>query len=320
MDNQSPRRRFLKHVSGAIGALSTLTMPAVAGRATQIDSCTTITEPGLYELNSDITHDTSGICIRIRASNVTIDGRGYAIQGAGVSNSYGVSIDESSKNVEVRNLEVTDLTYGFNLVGPRSRFENVSATGNRISGFTIFPAAHQTTITNSDISHNRGGIGSVKADGHSIMDNTIVSNEGIGIVFRQGSSRCTVRRNDISRNGRGFTAWEGGDRNRIVDNVMESNDQYGISINDVNPEHATDVMVRSNTLVENGGDGVFLRQVDNSKLIGNTVRRNDDDGIELESSNRNKLIRNVVCDNGDEAIAIGTNSTDNHLRANTTEC
>lgn len=318
MVNRASRRRFLKHASiGAMG-MSTLAAVANAKRATRIDSCTTITEPGEYELAADITHTGSGVCIHIRADDVTLDGKGFALRGPRNFSSYGIS---TMGNVEVRNLEVRDFTYGFNVPRPRGRFENVVSVHNRISGFSLGTAAERTRITDSDISHNgSAGIGAFKADRLRISDNTIDWND-TGIVFRQAVSRSTVRRNSISNNGqRGFTAWEGGDRNRVIDNVVKGNGIRGISINDFNPERATRLSIKGNTVAENGEDGVFLRQVDDSKVIRNTVRRNGDDGIELEDSNENRLIRNVVCDNGDNAFVIGPNSMQNRVRANTTDC
>lgn len=322
MVEQASRRQFLKYASVGAASLSTLPVTASARRTTRIDTCTTITERGQYELSSDITHSASGICIRIQASNVIFDGNGFAVRGAGTFTNTGISIDDTSRNVEVRNLEVSDLTYGFNVVGPRARFENVVAANNGVSGCIINPNANRTSITNSDISGNgSSGIGAVIADGHVISDNTIDSNGGSGIVFRQGVSRSTVRRNSISRNHeRGVTAWEGGDRNKIHDNVAEGNGIRGISINDFNPERATNVSIKGNRIVDNGEDGLFLRQVDRSRVIRNTARLNGDDGIELEDSTDNRLIRNVACDNGGDAIVIGPNSTNNLLRANTTDC
>ena len=318
MVNQASRRRFLKHASvGAMG-MSTLAAVANAKRATRIDSCTTITKPGEYELAADITHTGSGVCIHIRADDVTLDGKGFALRGPRNFSSTGIS---TMGNVEVRSLEVRDFTYGFNVPRPRGRFENVVSVHNRISGFNLWPDAERTRITDSDISYNgSAAIGAVKADGHTILNNRIRSNS-TGIVFRQGVSGATVRGNDVSFNRqRGITAWEGGDRNRIADNVVRNNGINGISVNDFNPEPASKLTIRRNTVAENGSDGVFLRQVDDSKVIRNTVRRNGDDGIELEDSNENRLIRNVVCDNGDNAIVIGPNSMHNRLRANTTEC
>lgn len=322
MAGNTSRRQFLKQAS--VGALSVaaLSTPVRARRVTQVDSCTTITESGRYEFASDITHTTSGNCIRIRASNVTLDGKGFSLRAASNENTIGISIDTTSRNVTVSNLTVRDFENGFNLVGPRTRVENVVVSDNRIQGFIINPSAIQATITDSEITGNgSAGIGVFDAGKLTISDNSICSNNGVGIVFRQRVSRSTVQRNDVSDNRvYGITAWEGGDRNRILDNVTERNGVHGISINEFNPEPATKVLIKGNTAIGNGEDGVFLRRVDNSTVSDNVVRRNGDDGIELETSSNNRLIRNVVCDNGDEAIAIGPNSSNNRLRANTTVC
>lgn len=322
MSSHHPRRRFLRSLSSGIVALSALAGPVAAGRATRIDACTTITEPGRYELAGDVTHDASGICVRVQASNVTLDGRGYAIRGTGASGTIGVSIDEASEHVVVRNLTVTGVTNGFNLVGPGTRLQEVEASGNGISGVVVNPAARRTRVTDSVVSRNgSGGIAVVKADDHHIVGNRIRSNGRNGIVFRQGVSRSTVRRNDCSRNGeRGVAVWEGGDRNRFLGNAIADNNRHGLAVNDRNPEPARDLLVRGNAVVGNGDDGTSLRQVATSRVLTNAVRGNGGDGIALADSDDNLLVRNVVCENGGGAVVLDADSTGNRLRANRTDC
>lgn len=49
------------------------------GAAPAVDSCTTIDEPGRYELTKDITASDENNCIEITASNVILDGREHTI-------------------------------------------------------------------------------------------------------------------------------------------------------------------------------------------------------------------------------------------------
>jgi len=51
----------------------------------RLDACTTITEPGTYELTADLTtaQPVGGACIRIEASGVVFDGGGHTIRGNG---------------------------------------------------------------------------------------------------------------------------------------------------------------------------------------------------------------------------------------------
>lgn len=321
MHDPQSRRRFLSSVTAGAVSLSALAVPVSAGSNT-IESCTNITRSGRYKIAGDIEHHgSSGICIRIRANDVTIDGNGHTIEGSRIYNSFGVSIDDV-RNVRIEDLAVTDMFTGFNVVGSRVRLEDVIASGNSGSGVLMNPDSERCTVRNSDLSNNDGaGIAAVSSDRHLFSDNTVDDNSRNGILFRQGCSRCTVRRNSASRNEEGgITAWEGGDRNRIFDNVVESNGLDGISINEFNPEPAGDLSIQQNAANGNGRDGIYLRQVDGSRVIRNTARRNGDDGIELDAADENRLIRNVTCENGDEAIAIGPNSADNTLRANKTKC
>ncbi len=80
---------------------------------TRIDSCTTIGEPGRYVLAGDVNGNPplSSACIEVAASDVTLDGRGHAVDGNGVSDTTGVLVANVS-NVTVRNLRVTDWNRG----------------------------------------------------------------------------------------------------------------------------------------------------------------------------------------------------------------
>jgi hypothetical protein len=79
----------------------------------QIDSRTTVTRPGRYELVEDIrngggTH-LSDACLRIQSSDVVLDGGGHTVDGHGVSDTVGIAVgsDTALENVVVTNVTLT---------------------------------------------------------------------------------------------------------------------------------------------------------------------------------------------------------------------
>ena len=110
-----------------------------------INSCTTVAVPGVYEITGDIsTSVINGSCIKITASNVNIEGLGHAITGSGPfasrkPYSYAVSADSVS-NVIVSNLVISKFSYGVYL-------QNDNA--GEVSGITVNNATMSGIYLNS---------------------------------------------------------------------------------------------------------------------------------------------------------------------------
>lgn len=105
----------------------------------QISSCSTIDEPGRYELTSEITNGggtrISQSCIEIRSGNVILDGNGHVIDGRGTSHTIGVAVrtseNSSNKEVRIENVTVTDWHKGVAFhSAAQGRVQDVSASGN----------------------------------------------------------------------------------------------------------------------------------------------------------------------------------------------
>ncbi|MFC7047007.1 hypothetical protein ACFQH6_17840 [Halobacteriaceae archaeon GCM10025711] len=60
--------------------------------ATTLDSCTTITEGGRYVLAGDVVDSDADTCIRVRASDVVLDGAGHRVDGVGAFGTAGVVV------------------------------------------------------------------------------------------------------------------------------------------------------------------------------------------------------------------------------------
>jgi parallel beta-helix repeat protein len=91
-----------------------------------------------------------------------------------------------------------------------------------------------------------------------------------------------------------------GSDNRIVNNLVEGNLQYGVGL-----WYARNNLIKGNVISGNGGAGIMLVASCNENLIEqNRVVNNSGDGILLgEQSADNKIIENTVTGNGNGATS-----------------
>lgn len=188
-----------------------------------------ITEPGEYCLASSLTHNEPGAAITIRADNVTIDGRGYCVNGPSTNDTktQGIrSVDHSAitiRNVCMRGFQFgiivgqTDDTYvsspesyGRTVMGASRDIliENVSVERANMQGIHV-RAATNVVIRDSAVSHTGGSTSEpnsfatgiqVEANSCIIENNRVLglyptgTGEGIGVVLYHGRA-CKVTRN-----------------------------------------------------------------------------------------------------------------------------
>lgn len=164
-------------VAGGAGALAGVVSPTAAAAPTQVDSCTTIDEPGRYVLTSNIENGghtaISKACIKITADDVTFDGNGHTIDGRGVSHTKGVAV-VGAEGVSVTNFSINDWHAGV-LV------ENGSATVSDVRTFSNaygvrLENASGSTVTNNTVENNLVGIYTDTED-VTLKDNDLSENE-----------------------------------------------------------------------------------------------------------------------------------------------
>ncbi|WP_332898158.1 NosD domain-containing protein [Haladaptatus sp. CMSO5] len=147
---------------------------------TRIDGRTTISEPGTYELATDIEHGggthLSEACIRIESDDVVFDGAGYTIDGFGVSDTSGIFVTECS-NVVIRNVTLTEWDYGIWLEHVtegrvlNSRFDR--------NGYGLsFEETNRVSVTENTFTGNIIGIAFDSMSNDFLRDNVFESNVG----------------------------------------------------------------------------------------------------------------------------------------------
>ncbi|MBX0293925.1 NosD domain-containing protein [Haloarcula nitratireducens] len=216
----------------------------------EISSCTTITSPGTYDVVDDISSAGSGVCIDVRADDVTIRGNGYALSGDGGGTGVGANLGATSGGpITIReNVEVEDLTVnGFETaVGYEEvtggRVEGVTARGNG-TGVSLRYGVTDVTVRNSTLADSGVGFRTVGSpnvyggpENNTFEYNDVESNDRgiwLGLITTDHDISC----NRIVGN-RGGAFHSGGEtRGHVYDgNVICSNSEYGLRNVDNPPE------------------------------------------------------------------------------------
>ncbi|MFC7046014.1 right-handed parallel beta-helix repeat-containing protein [Halobacteriaceae archaeon GCM10025711] len=265
--------------------------PTTSGAgSTGIDSCTTISEPGTYDLTGDISNESATTCLHVTASDVVIDGNGHTVHGthaedelrtsAGIEiddGPAGVDADESTtvSNVTVRDVRVTGWDTGVRATYASDvRLENVTrvdgaapdsaGTTGRLRGGAIFVKnATGVTITHSTVADTPKGIDVAKSADVTVADTTVDN-----VTFTPGIS-----------------FWDTAGEVRVVRNELTNLTRGGT---DVGTRRATRVTIADNVITRTG-TGVTVSGSANATVVGNELRGNEN-GVSVVQS-RNVVVR-----------------------------
>ena len=253
-----------------------------------------IKQPGAYHLVRDIVGDNGMSGVRIEASGVTIDMRGYNLVGSSMSGDGIVASPDTTEPDNERRAGIVVKGHGriegwdgwgIDLsLADRSRVEDVIVSGCRSGGITMGSGAQVRRVASeanegTNISCLDGAIleacsahASVNGDGIRVRSGAVIEkctasdNAGSGVVCEDGSvlDRCVAQRNG----GDGIRG-----NNRVVcrSSSASGNAANGIALND----HAT---VDACTSTGNGMNGLLVR--DNSTVRACTLSSNGTNGFD----------------------------------------
>lgn len=292
-----------------------------------IDSCTTITTPGVYALMTNLTSPPTGPCIIILTSNVVFDGRGHTIAGemnhtpARVpSHTGGISVhssvgDPPLQNVTVRNLTIRDWKEGpalrYNGV-TRGRIENVTLTRNQHG--IILNGCHNITVTEATVADNqRLGIELIQTS-NSVITDTTVSNTTLLGIYLTGASDNTIRDTISTKNGVGIRLSFDSMNNVIVDTTLRSN-HHGIQLelgshnntllnNTIRNTSDPDMTSRNSSDNDIANSGISLGSVNGTIIIGNTIVKSEAAGIALWGVHNTTIANNIIRKSGTGGLVL----------------
>jgi hypothetical protein len=227
-----------------------------------IDSCTSITEPGEYELVADLQPEDGEACLEILTGNVTINGNGHTIDGSALSDSTdstGILIDTSDDSlqedgsgdeaVEIRDVRVSNWTDGVSLI-----------------------QAEFLTMRGVGLQDNDHAIDAGSGNDFELKSVLIEGNGAVADEFWD-FGQVEIRESEIRDNGGGLVMFDG--TLEIHSSVIEDNGGAGIRFSDMGPG----VTIADTTVCGNAGVGIGYRFA--SPDLQN-VTLADNEGLELD--------------------------------------
>lgn len=165
------------------------------------------------------------------------------------------------------------------------------------------------------------GQGTATINGPDAGTNTIVV-RGRGVTIRgfaiTGGSRgiqvgrggeATIDANLIdSTGGQGIQVFDGAAA-RILNNTIQNNPEHGIfvvgtSVADIGVTSAGQTVPDTNTIQNNGGDGILVSRGSSARIMGNLISNNTGTGITVDSNSVADTASNTINANGDNGINV----------------
>jgi hypothetical protein len=157
----------------------------------KITQCQTINQPGSYKLADNLTFtSTTGTCLSITASYVTIDLAGFSISGPATSGPFqptptAIGAGENTTGIAVRNGSISGFGSGVELIGSGSIVERLRVFNGVLSGIHAVGIVKGNTVVG--IAGGPGqGVG-ILATG-IVTDNYVNETRLFGIGIGQGST------------------------------------------------------------------------------------------------------------------------------------
>lgn len=249
-----------------------------------ISSCTIISIPGTYVLTQNILNSSASTCINITSSDVIFDGAGYTIDGTDAQNTSGVYVYNSAsaiRNVTVKNLIVTDWTYGiYYYNAANGSITNNNALSNTWRGIYLFSSINNTLANNNASSNTWDGILLWLSSYNTLNNNSAGSNyHGIyfgysnyNIVYNNNLVNNTVQAYDDSTLNSWYSAYPSGG-NFWSDYTGTDANSDGIGDTPYNIRGGAGAQDRYPFMRQNGWSFVSLIPTPTPPVGGNAVSR-----------------------------------------------
>ncbi len=262
----------------------------------------TIDATGSYALTGNLTVsglDTSGIVVT--ASDVTLDLRGFTIQGGcpaigcAPDTGAGDGIAASLAGNQVRNGRVRGFASDGVFIGPRARISMMVVEKNGGDGINAsgqIDIVDTTAVQNADFGIDAGAQAKIR--------NSVADSNGQGGITTAGYSIVSESASRSNQLSSGISFGSGirvGTACLLQGNAVSSNESYGIDV------EGRGTLVIDNIVSGNGSAGILLVQP--GSVHENASTNNDGIGISLPAtgSNRAAYRGNVV--NGNSVGSVG---------------
>lgn len=226
----------------------------------------TITAPGYYYLTRNLTGSSGEDGIEINVSNVTLDLKGFSLQGVGGSLN-GVNVNTTAANVTIRNGTIaywggSGVLFSWPTLSLGSEASDLQVSGNGAYGIRMGDRA-----TVHDVTSRENTLDGIATSRDAVIQRCTVSNNqgnGINAPFNAVITDCSVRDNM----GDGIIAGQGS-------------------------------VVRGNTVINSGGDGIQIAAgslVEQNNVTGSGTQVLDGAGVHATGGD-DRIVNNLLAFN-----------------------
>lgn len=165
-----------------------------------ISSCTTLKDSGkTYVLKKDLYSKSS--CIRINASNITLDGAGYSISGDNSGLDYGI-YSNGFENITIKNFkQISGFYNGIYLTSTKdSKIFNNSFKSNTYTGINLaYKSSGNDIRLNNFLNNNIAGMYIYDSSNNVVNKNYFSENPKYGLILSENSNKNIVSDNFVSK-------------------------------------------------------------------------------------------------------------------------
>jgi hypothetical protein len=268
---RDPGERLRAVALATVVVVSVLVAPiglvGTAAAANTVSSCAVITQPGVYELDSNVT-TTSSTCFEITADDVVLDGNGHVVNGV---NGSGTAVALSGTGGDVRsNVTVRNVT----LVNWNRSVYADHASDTTLAALTVINGSSPTVVVEN-------ASDSVTLTDVTVADTSTGGYDATTWINRSATATPTVTLTNLtvlnsSYDGAHVVAERVVVRNLVVDGV----DGAGLEVfNTGEPPHGN-VTVRDAWVNDTGLQGLSVDTGGNVTVANVTAANTGDDGVE----------------------------------------
>ncbi|MEM2972065.1 MAG: NosD domain-containing protein [Candidatus Bathyarchaeia archaeon] len=266
-----------------------------------------------YTLTGNIMSDGDGIVVE--RNNIIIDGQSHIVEGAETHESKGICL-ATRNNVTVKNVKVTNFTFGIYLDGSlscnisesilmdngfgvyldSSKYNNIygNIVINNNWGIWLWWSSNNTILKSEVIKNDRHGITLLSSSNNTLQENYVMENGWCGInletlvvlgeILNETSNNCILG-NNLVKNGWNSIRLSDSEGNRISENNIIESGYISLSNSNYNE-------ISRNNMVKNA-HGILLDFSSNNTILENNIMESSLSGVWLRRSPSNYLIGNT---------------------------
>jgi parallel beta-helix repeat protein len=242
------------------------------------------------------TDNIIGDLIIVQRGNITIDGKGFLVQGSGNGNGFTLN---QVNNVTLKNMNIANFLNGIRIDYSNYTFVTENNVTDNVQAGIEISNSHDNAIKDNIASGNNGtGIYIQGSSSDVIEGNTVIGNLGYGI-FIYNSPNEEMNNNTVNYNNNNGIYMDTCLNALVNSSIISGNQGTGVFLG-----YSFIGNVTSNQILGNTANGIWLYRYNTGFVQGNRLENNTI-GIYMFATNYFNLTDNYVANQNDCAISMG---------------